>query len=120
MHPIGDNPGPGNFAYQQSVPRARAVQKVNGTGGFNGEWDRGYRGGRSPPPLQLALEPPRSGTEESVSFRYADASPQRLIAPFVAQLLGQLMPGGETSLSQARAAYRAVQGRTNLLLDKNL
>jgi len=120
MHPIGDNPGPGNFAYQQSVPRARAVQKVNITPDFQGEWDRGSGGGRSAPPLRPALEPPRSGTEEDVSFRYAGASPQRLAAPFVAQLLGQLMPGGEISLSQARAAYGPGQGWTSLLLDKNL
>jgi len=53
MHPIGDNPGPGNFALQQSVPRARAVQKANITGGFQGEWDRGSGGARKAAPLQL-------------------------------------------------------------------
>ena len=58
----------------------------------------------------------RSGTAETVPFQYAT----RLVSPFVAQLLGQMMADPEQPGSQARAAYGYAERNASLLLDARL
>lgn len=116
MGPIGGISGTCSGAKQTPALRPRALQKLNAPSDLHSGL------GDQAPPHQRALAPGASqtpacsGTEEVVPFRYAT----RLVSPFVAQLLGQLMPDPETPASQARTAYGVSEARASLLLDARL
>jgi hypothetical protein len=116
MGPIGNISASGTGAIPAPVSRARALQKLNAASNLHSGL-----GDQAPPrqDFRASDHAPRlacSGTMEPVSFRYAE----RLVSPFVAQLLGQLLPDPEIKASQARAAYGAGDSRISLLLDARL
>jgi len=116
MSPIGDSSGTWQGAAQNAVARARDLQKLKGLSGLHSDL------AGDPSPRQQPRSPgnpatlPCSGTQQGVPFRHAP----RLTAPFVAQLLGQLLPDRERPGSEARTVYGAERHCTSLLLDTRL
>ena len=116
MSPYGDISGTWHGAAHNAASRSRALQKLSGPSGLHS----GLAG--DPPPHQQsqrnenARSMHRSGTEQSVPFRHAP----RLVSPFVAQLLGQLLTDPERPGSGARTAYRIQGVCSSLLLDARL
>lgn len=92
MSPVGDNiPNAGSAAPHRGI-RQRVLQKLKPASGLHGDPD-GFakpdgQNCRKSGPKPLS----RSGTGGAVPFRHSPQAP-RLAAAFVAQLLGQLMPG---------------------------
>jgi hypothetical protein len=116
MSPLGTISGSWQSAPPQAFSRLRISQKPNVDSGLhNGNEDETkprQSSGRSTPSQTL----PRSGTDASVPFQHAS----RLVSPFVAQLLGQIMPDPESAISRARAAYGLNEQRASLLFDARL
>jgi hypothetical protein len=116
MGPIGGISGTCSGAIQTPAPRPRVLQKLNAPSDLHsGLGDQTPPHQRFPAPGE-SQAPACSGTEEVVPFRYAT----RLVSPFVAQLLGQLLPDPEIPASQARTAYDVSETRASLLLDARL
>ena len=96
------------------------AQKPSFAGGFDGESQRQATAREK---FQAVMATPmlrQSGTETIVPNRYDDSENLYLSAPFVAQLLGQVMPVGAPPLAQARAAYRSIEQQHAALLDARL
>jgi hypothetical protein len=116
MGPIGDISVCSAAAAQKPAWRTRALQKakpasdLNGNRGDQAQARQGFQGRHDAVSLTC------SGTEEPVPFRYEP----RLASPFVAQLLGQLLPNPERPTSEARAAYGMADERSSRLLDTRL
>jgi len=116
MGPIGDISATRTGVTQTPASRPRALQKLNAPSDLHSGL-RDYT-----PPRQdfssrsAASAPACSGTDNPVPFRYAS----RLVSPFVAQLLGQLLPNPEIPASQARVAYGVAEPRASLLVDTRL
>ena len=116
MSPIGDVPASSKDALQSMAWRSRALQKPKAASDLHGNQQdetpprQEFRGAHAAAAVVC------SGTEEAVPFRYAP----RLVSPFVAQLLGQLLPNPEIPASQARTAYGTQESQTSLLLDTRL
>jgi hypothetical protein len=116
MGPIGDITSTWTGATQNLASRSRALQKLSAPSDLHSGL------GDQTPPRQDFHGPGDtgalacSGTDRPVPFRYAS----RLVSPFVAQLLGQLLPNPEIPASQARAAYGVRETRASLLLDARL
>lgn len=115
MSPIGEHSRACNGAAQSLVLRARAPQKLNPASGLQQNF------GDETPRQQDFRSPAQSdqmtgfGTASPVPFRHAP----RLVAPFVAQLLGQILPDCERPRSGAAMAYGA-RIPTSLLLNTRL
>src|ERR1700722_19842561 len=101
MSPIGEHSRACNGAAQGLILRARAPQKLKPASGlqqnFGDETPRQHDFHASAQTDQMT----GSGTVSPVPFRHAP----RLIAPFVAQLLGQVLPDCERPRSGAAMAY---------------
>lgn len=116
MSPIGDMSANWNGATQNLASRSRDLQKLRAPSDLHGEC-----GDQTSPRQDFRSSPGGqelhcSGTESAVPFRHAP----RLVSPFVAQLLGQILPDCERPASKAAAAYDAAQPRASLLLDARL
>ncbi|MBN9553200.1 MAG: hypothetical protein J0H61_00770 [Alphaproteobacteria bacterium] len=117
MSPVGDNISNIANAIAHGGMRQRILQKLKPTSGLQDDGDQ------FAPPERKSFRKPdaqarsRSGTGEAVPFRHRLDAP-RLDAAFVAQLLGQLMPG-ERVQPAACTAYGGVQS-PNPLFDKKL
>src|ERR1043166_7461099 len=101
MGPIGDISTGWTGGVQKPAPRGRVLQKLKAPSGLHGEWSGDAASQRDDRRAARATTLHCAGTEESVPFRHAP----RLTSPFVAQLLGQLLPNSEVPASQARMAY---------------
>src|SRR6185437_13658148 len=106
MSPIGDISTASHSASGAALSRARALQKSSAASDLHSElggealFEQKFRGADHGQRLH------RSGTVEPVPYRNGHGGEDlRLVAPCVAQLLGQIMPDPETPLSQARSAY---------------
>src|SRR5579872_7004267 len=105
MSPIGEQSGVCNGPAQSLAVRARATQKLKAASGLQEDLHDetpSRQDFRKAPDLQ---EMACSGTSSSVPFRYAP----RLAAPFVAQLLGQILPDCERPRADAAGAYGAIR-----------
>ena len=115
MKPVSEANWNWQAATANAAWRARALQKPSSARNLNGESreepDHNRRPAREPSEFSVR----QSGTEESVSFRYAT----RLTAPFVAQLLGQIQPDPERRPSAAHL-YERETVRLSLGLDRRL
>jgi hypothetical protein len=117
MSPVGDNISNAGSAVAHGGVRQRILQKLKPASGLQDGSDQ------FAPPERKSFRKPgaqarsRSGTGEAVPFRHRLDAP-RLDAAFVAQLLGQLMPG-ERVQPAACTTYRGVQS-PNPLFDKKL
>jgi hypothetical protein len=116
MSPIGEQSRACNGAAQSLVVRARASEKLKPASGlqqnFAGETPRHQDFHTTQPSEQMT----NCGTGSPVPFRHA----LLLAAPFVAQLLGQVLPDCERPHSRAAMAYDAARFPTSLLLDARL
>lgn len=116
MSPIGEHSRACNGAAHSLVLRARAPQKLKPASGLQQNF------GDETPRQQDFLSTAQSdqmtssGTVSPVSFRHAP----RLVAPFVAQLLGQILPDCERPRLGAAMAYDAARIPTSLLLNTHL
>jgi hypothetical protein len=116
MSPIGDISASWTGATQNLALRTRALQKPKAASDLYGNQQdetpprQKFRSSSDAVPLHC------SGTEEPVPFRYAP----RLVSPFVAQLLGQILPDCERPALKAGAAYDVPEPATCLLLDARL
>lgn len=116
MSPIGENSGVYNGPAKSVAVRGRDSQKLKAASDLRGDFHD------QPSPQQdfrkqaATSEVTCSGTEAAVPFRHAG----RLTAPFVAQLLGQLLPDCERPRTGAAGAYDATRVSASLLLDARL
>ena len=116
MSPIGEHSRACKDATQSLVLRARAPQKLKPASGLQQNFgDETPRQRDFYAPAQ-SDQMTGSGTASPVPFRHAP----RLVAPFVAQLLGQVLPDCERPRSGAAMAYGATRIPTSLLLNTRL
>jgi hypothetical protein len=115
MKPISETNGNWQAATANAAWRARALQKPSGASDSHGESRDETRHDPRPARAPGEFSVRQSGTEETVPFRYAT----RLTAPFVAQLLGQIMPDPERRGSAAHRYGRETM-RLTLGLDRRL
>ena len=116
MSPIGQQSGVCNGPAQSLAVRTRATQKLKAASGLQ---DGLHDETPSRQDFHQAREQDGmtcSGTVAAVPFRHAP----RLMAPFVAQLLGQLLPDCERPRTGAAQAYSAEGISSSLLLDTRL
>ena len=116
MSPLGTISGSWQSAPLQAFSRPRISQKPNVDSGLHNGKEDETKPKQSSSRSAAASTLPRSGTDEGVPFQHAP----RLVSPFVAQLLGQIMPDPESSISRARAAYGLNEQRVSLLFDARL
>ena len=118
MSPIGDANTGWNGARENLAARRLSLQKASASSGLRHglQGDAGANDRSSENPGRENLH--RSGTGASVPFRHGeDVAATRLTSAFVAQLLGQILPGSGLDKLQARTAYGLDEPVTSLLLD---
>jgi hypothetical protein len=116
MSPIGEHSRACNGAAQSLILRARAPQKLKPASGLQQDFGDEMPRQQDFYAAAQSSHLTGSGTASPVPFRHAP----RLVAPFVAQLLGQLLPDCERPPSGAAMAYGAARIPTSLLLDARL
>jgi hypothetical protein len=116
MSPLGTISGSWQNAPIQAFSRLRIAQKPNVHSGLHDDNQAETKPRHGSNGSQSASTLPRSGTETTVPFQHAP----RLVSPFVAQLLGQIMPDPESAISRARAAYGLNSECSSLLFDARL
>jgi hypothetical protein len=115
MKPVSEANRNWQAATANAAWRARALQKPSSASNLNGESRDQTDHDPRPARTRAEFSMRQSGTQEPVSFRYA----ARLTAPFVAQLLGQILPDPERRASAAHL-YDRETVRLSLGLDKRL
>jgi hypothetical protein len=116
MSPLGTISGSWQNAQSQAVSRPRISQKPNIDSGLHDGNEEETKPRPSSNRAAAAATLPRSGTDDGVPFQHVS----RLVSPFVAQLLGQIMPDPESPISRARAAYGLNEARISLVFDTRL
>ena len=116
MSPLGTISGSWQSAPSQAFSRPRISQKPNVDSGLHNGKEDETKPRQSFNRFAAASALPRSGTDAAVPFQHAS----RLVSPFVAQLLGQIMPDPESAISRARAAYGLNEERISLVFDTRL
>ena len=97
MKPVSEANWYWQAAAANTAWRVRALQKPSGASDLHGESRDETRHDQHQARAPSEFPVRQSGTDESVPFQYAT----RLTAPFVAQLLGQIMPDPECRGSAA-------------------
>jgi hypothetical protein len=103
MSPVGDSISSPGSGVPHGVLRQLVLQKLKPASGLHDSPQDFARSRNENFPHREPRPPSRSCTAQSVPFRYSPEAP-RLDAAFVAQLLGQLMPG-ECAQAAACNAY---------------
>ena len=118
MSPIGDANAGWNGARENLAARRISLQKLNATSGLRPGLDSDASADDRFCENHGRENLHRSGTGASVPFRHDhEIGAPRLSSTFVAQLLGQILPGTGADKLQARTAYGLDEAVTSLLLD---